>query len=81
MESISSFELRQGEKVHFAIGSVFLPTVDDVLASLLPSDHLVGTIAQFSGSGTEEKAFAVIMLAGQTSLIIRVEKLSRIEGG
>jgi len=80
MESNSSTELQPGDRVHFAIDSVFLPPASDVLAALRPADHLVGTVTQFSGSGTREKAFAVIVLAGQKSLVVPVEKLSRIEG-
>jgi hypothetical protein len=81
MESTSSTELRQGDRVHFAIDSVFLPSLPDVLAAILPADHIVGTITQFSGSGAQERAFAVVALASHSSVVVPLDDLSRVEGG
>jgi hypothetical protein len=71
--------LREGDRVFFAIESVYLPVVDDLIAALSTADELVGTIVQFSESGDRPKAYAVVSLPSRSNVVVPVEKLSRIE--
>jgi hypothetical protein len=78
---VGNAALSEGDTVCFTLESIYLPGAREVIASLLPADQMVGTILQFSESDAGVLAFAVIALAGQTKVVVPVEKLARVGGG
>jgi len=74
-------DLREGDAVYFALESVYLPAMQEVVASLKPADQLVGTIMQFSESDAGVRAFAVVSLTSRSNVVVPVEKLARVAAG
>ena len=65
----------KGDRVRFAKESVFLPDPQEVLAFASECDDLEGTIVDFSDSGIQVKAYAVVEVVRRLSLVVPVEQL------
>jgi hypothetical protein len=64
-----------GDRVSFRIGDVFLPEPCEVLAKLTPEAETNGVIVQFSDSGTNLRAYAVVRIAAQQSVLLPMTAL------
>jgi len=64
-----------GDRVMFRIADVFLPEPSDVLAKLTPEVQASGTIVEFSDSGGKPRAYAVVSITAQQSVLLPVDAL------
>lgn len=64
-----------GERVSFRIGDIFLPEPSEVLAMLTPEAETNGVIVEFSDSGKDQRAYAVVRLTMQQSVLLPVSAL------
>lgn len=67
-----------GDKVRFALGDVFLPSQETVLAPLPRETELEGTVVDFSDSGADLRVFAVVDVVRKQAVVVPVEKLEVI---
>ena len=54
---------------------VFLPSPEGVLSALAFESELEGTIVDFSDSGQQARAFAVVDIVRRQTVVVPVEKL------
>jgi hypothetical protein len=64
-----------GDRVSFHIADVFLPEPSEVLANLTPEAETNGVVAEFSDSGKDLRAYAVVRITGQQSVLLPVSAL------
>ena len=66
---------QKGDRVRFQVAHIFLPDVQEVLASLTETIEVEGTITDFSDSGGTLQAFAVVQLDEKQTVVVPVERL------
>jgi len=66
---------REGDRVHFRVSSVFLPSAGEVSTRLAETEELEGTILSFSDSGDQPRAFAVIEVVRKVTVVVPVSEL------
>jgi hypothetical protein len=64
-----------GDRVSFRIADVFLPEPSEVLANLTPEVETNGVIVEFSDSGNNLRAYAVVRITAQQSVLLPVSAL------
>jgi hypothetical protein len=64
-----------GDRVSFRISDVFLPEPSEVLANLTPDVEANGVVVEFSDSGNRLRAYAVVRVTGQQSVLLPVNAL------
>jgi hypothetical protein len=64
-----------GDRVTFRIGDVFLPEPSEVLAKLTSDTETSGVIVEFSDSGNNLRAYAVVRITAQQSVLLPVSAL------
>lgn len=77
---------QKGDKVVFSVSDAFLPECDNARSSFIDEGEVVGTVLDFSDSGGTPRAFALVEIVRQQTLVVPVEKLrvmeeSRSRGG
>jgi len=72
---------QKGDSVSFCISDVFLPTAEELFKPLSPDSQVEGTIVEFSDSGSEPRAFAVIEMVRKHTVIVPVSELHVIGDG
>jgi hypothetical protein len=75
---LSVTDLQEGDKVCFALGSVYLPSSQEAVALLGPADQILGTIMNFSESERGQRDFAVVSLAGSSKVVVPLDGLARV---
>ncbi|MGB8886258.1 MAG: hypothetical protein WCC87_06010 [Candidatus Korobacteraceae bacterium] len=61
-----------GDRVSFKIADVFLPEPSEVLAKLTPEVEANGVIVEFSDSGSDQRAYAVVRVSAQQAVLLPV---------
>jgi hypothetical protein len=69
-------QTREGDKVRFRVGDVFLPSPEEVFAALATDTQLEGTVVSFSDSGTNPHVFAIVEVVRQQTVVVPVERLA-----
>jgi hypothetical protein len=64
-----------GDRVSFRIADVFLPEPPEVLASLTADIEANGVVVEFSDSGSSPRAYAVVRITAQQSVLLPVGSL------
>jgi hypothetical protein len=64
-----------GDRVTFRISDVYLPEPTEVLANLTPEAEANGVIVEFSDSGKNLRAYAVVRITAQQSVLLPVSAL------
>jgi hypothetical protein len=64
-----------GDRVSFRIADVFLPEPSEVLAKLTPEAETNGVIVEFSDSGNNLRAYAVVRITTHQSVLLPVSAL------
>lgn len=64
-----------GDRVSFRISDVFLPEPAEVLESLTAEVEANGVVVEFSDSGTNRRAYAVVRITAQQSVLLPVGSL------
>ena len=64
-----------GDRVSFRIADVFLPEPAEVLSKLSMETETNGVIVQFSDSGTDLRAYAVVRITAEQSVLLPVGAL------
>lgn len=64
-----------GDRVSFRITDVFLPEPSEVLAKLTPEAETNGVVVEFSDSGNNLRAYAVVRITAQQSVLLPVSAL------
>lgn len=64
-----------GDHVNFRISEIFLPEPAEVLAHLTSEVELSGVIVEFSDSGNSPRAYAVVRISAQQSVLLPVGSL------
>jgi hypothetical protein len=66
---------RIGDRVSFRISDVFLPEPSEVLASLTADVETNGVVIEFSDSGSNPRAYAVVRISPQQAVLLPVTAL------
>ena len=77
MESVRNAQL--GDRVSFYISDVFLPEPSEVLTKLTPDVETNGVVVEFSDSGSSPKAYAVVRLTAEQSVLLPVSALRVVD--
>jgi len=64
--------------VRFPLSSVFLPEVESALAALSLDSVVEGWIVNFSDSGTNPKAFAVVEVVRKVTVVVPAASLKLV---
>jgi len=64
-----------GDRVSFRISDAFLPEPSEVLANLTPEAETNGVVVEFSDSGNNLRAYAVVRITAQQSVLLPVGAL------
>lgn len=64
-----------GDRVSFRILDVFLPEPSEVLAKLTPDVEANGVVVEFSDSGSSPRAYAVVRITAEQSVLLPVGSL------
>lgn len=64
-----------GDRVSFRISDVFLPEPDEVLAGLTPEARAQGVVVEFSDSGAQIQAYALVRITPHQSVLLPVGAL------
>src|SRR5215469_14874753 len=64
-----------GDRVCFRIADVFLPEPSEVLANLTADVEANGVVVEFSDSGSSPRAYAVVRITAQQSVLLPVGSL------
>ena len=64
-----------GDLVSFRISDVFLPEPPEVLAKLTVDVATEGVVIEFSDSGSRPRAYAVVRISAQQSVLVPVSAL------
>lgn len=70
MDAAASAQI--GDRVSFRISDVFLPEPAEVLANLTTDLEANGVVVQFSDSGSSARAYAVVRITAQQSVLLPV---------
>ena len=73
--SMESASAEIGDRVSFRISDVYLPEPHEVLARLRPEVEANGVIVEFSDSGSSPRAYAVVRLTVEQSVLVPVRAL------
>ncbi len=68
-----------GDRVSFRIGDVFLPEPLEVLAKLTPDVEASGEVIEFSDSGNNPRAYAVVRISAQQSVLLPTDALRIVQ--
>jgi hypothetical protein len=68
-----------GDRVSFRISDVFLPEPTEVLAKLTPEVEANGVVTEFSDSGSSARAYAVVRIAKDQSVLLPVGALQLLK--
>lgn len=71
----SSGNAQVGDRVSFRISDVFLPEPAEVLAHLTAEVETNGVIVEFSDSGSNLRAYAVVRISPQQAVLLPVTAL------
>ncbi|HLJ27801.1 MAG TPA: hypothetical protein VKY85_13905 [Candidatus Angelobacter sp.] len=77
MQSASTADI--GDLVRFRIADVFLPEPAEVLASLTIEAETNGVVVEFSDSGSQPRAYAVVQIKPQQKVLLPVEALRVVD--
>ena len=69
-----------GDRVSFRISEVFLPDPIQVLANLTADLEAIGVVVEFSDSGSTPRAYAVVRITPQQSVLLPVSALQVVNG-
>jgi hypothetical protein len=64
-----------GDRVSFRISDVFLPEPGEVLATLTADVEANGIVVEFSDSGSQPQAYALVRITAQQSVLLPVAAL------
>lgn len=64
-----------GDRVSFRISDVYLPEPSEVLANLTPEAEANGVVVEFSDSGKNLRAYALVRITTQQSVLLPVSAL------
>ncbi len=64
-----------GDRVSFRLADVFLPEPAEVLANLTEELEANGVVVEFSDSGNNLRAYAVVRITAQQAVVIPVSAL------
>ena len=64
-----------GDRVSFRISDVYLPEPTEVLANLTPETEANGVVVEFSDSGNDSRAYAVVRITMNQSVLLPVGAL------
>jgi hypothetical protein len=64
-----------GDRVSFRIADVFLPEPSEVLKNLTLEAETNGVVVEFSDSGNDPRAYAVVRITTQYSVLLPVSAL------
>jgi len=64
-----------GDRVSFRVSDVFLPEPSEVLANLTVDVEANGVVVEFSDSGSNPRAYAVVRITAQQSVLLPVGSL------
>ena len=73
MEPSASAQI--GDRVRFRICDVFLPEPAEVLAQLTPEVETNGVVVEFSDSGSNLRAYAVVRISPHQAVLLPVSAL------
>jgi hypothetical protein len=68
-----------GDRVSFRIADVYLPEPSEVLANLTPEVETNGVVVEFSDSGSSSRAYAVVRITAQQSVLLPVRALRVVD--
>ncbi len=68
-----------GDRVSFRISDVFLPEPSEVLAKLTADVATEGVVVEFSDSGSNSRAYAVVRITPQQSVLLPVTALRVVD--
>jgi len=71
----SGTSVRIGDRVSFRIADVYLPEPMEVLAALTSDVEASGVIVEFSDSGSSPRAYALVRMTPQQSVLLPVGAL------
>ena len=66
---------RIGDRVVFQIAGAFLPSPNEIVASLGIGSVVEGTVVEFSDCGQQPRFFAVVEVVRRQQIVVPVEKL------
>jgi hypothetical protein len=72
---VNSGSAQIGDRVSFRISDVYLPEPTEVLANLTPEAEANGVVVEFSDSGKNLRAYAVVRITAQQSVLLPVGAL------
>ena len=75
----STASVQVGDRVSFRISDVFLPEPSEVLAKLTPEVEANGVVMEFSDSGSSARAYAVVRIARDQSVLLPVGALQLLK--
>ena len=61
-----------GDRVSFKFADVFLPEPSEVMANLTTDVEANGVIVEFSDSGNDQRAYAVVRISPQQAVLLPV---------
>jgi len=73
--TMDSGEAQIGDRVSFRIADVFLPEPAEVLTNLTAELEANGVVVEFSDSGSCPRAYALVRLTAQQSVLLPVTAL------
>ena len=68
-----------GDRVSFRLADVFLPEPAEVMANLTADVEANGVIVEFSDSGNDQRAYAVVRLSPQQAVLLPVTAIRVIQ--
>jgi len=68
-----------GDRVSFRISDVYLPEPHDVLANLTADVQAEGVVVEFSDSGEQSRAYALVRITAQQSVLLPVNALQLLD--
>ena len=72
---------RPGDKVRFNIANVFLPDTEGILVVAPDESVLEGTLVNFSDSGDQGQAFAIVDVVRKHTFVVPTDKLQLVSPG
>ncbi len=66
----ASGRVQIGDRVRFRISDVFLPEPGEVLANLISELEVNGVVVEFSDSGSNPRAYAVVRITSEQSVLV-----------
>ena len=67
-----------GDRVSFRMSDVFLPEPAEVLVDLTVELEAIGSVVEFSDSGNSMRAFAVVQITANQTVVLPVSALRLI---